>query len=113
MSNSALDRKYRMMNGVAFDTNLRDVGEAITRMLRDYGITHVSLKRDNVVEGRSWEMGAAKSLLGIEDTSTGTVLLYEPNERVTFGPVLGIPTKRYMITNLEDSDTTPYIALSR
>jgi hypothetical protein len=112
LSADKLDRTYRMVNGVYFDVNLLDVNPLIADILFDFGVRFVSVLRNNRIEGRSWEMSAVCSILGLNGAFSGTVVSKE-KDMITFGLVPGLRTKRTLVDNLISSNELPYIAISR
>uniref|UniRef100_A0A2V0R9H0 Uncharacterized protein n=1 Tax=viral metagenome TaxID=1070528 RepID=A0A2V0R9H0_9ZZZZ len=105
MSTNPIDREYVFYDGIYIDENIKNVGTHIMNAFRDYGIKYVSLKRNVIVEGRSWEMSAAMALLNKDGVYSGVVDMYEPPRRFSFGAVPAIDTKRKLsrklITHIE------------
>ena len=69
------------MNGINIDINLRDIGAPIISMLKRHNVKYMSLMRDNVVEGRSWEMAVSMSLLMNSGVYSGEVIAYTHSDR--------------------------------
>lgn len=113
MSNYPLDRKYRRSKGLMVDTNLKNVGSDVIKLLLDHGITYISLKNDNIVEGRSWEMAAATRVLNKEGAYSGEVSHYKRGSHISFGYVPALNVKTSLIKGLKTSHDLPYISLSR
>jgi len=66
------NRQYRSEGGVFVDVNLRDVEPHMLKMVRKN--TYISLKNDNYVTGRSWEMAGYMALHGVKgEVFSGTV----------------------------------------
>jgi hypothetical protein len=94
---------------VHIDVNLRDVSLAMASLIGG-NFNYATLKRDNVVEGRSWEMGAALCLHNIKAMATGVVESFETfkgGKIIHFGPVPGIKVKRTMTINLLTNEEIP------
>lgn len=96
-------RTYKSYKGIHIDSNLRDVSENILHFLKDNDVLFVSLKRNNVVEGRSWEMAAVHGVLGNRGVFTGTLHEYLPKDSAIFGGVPGVDVKR-KLSNLLITD---------
>jgi len=107
-----LKRNYRQIGRLNVDTNLSDVSINIMNLLTDEGVKFVSLLRDNLVEGRSWEMAASRALLNKGGVYSGTLLAYE-NERMYYGSVPGITIKRIINENTITNEEVAYDSLSR
>lgn len=80
------------------DSNLKDSSATIRKMLKDFGVDYVSLARDNIVEGRSWEMAVSQALLNYDGVYSGTLESYN-DTKVVYGPVPGLDVKRKMINS--------------
>lgn len=113
LSTEPLNRKYRRLNGLLVDENLRDVGTDISTILRSNGIKYLSLLNDFKVEGRSWEMGAVMRLMNREGVYSGSVENYDHSKLVEFSIVPGIKQKRQLIKDLKTYEDVPYMSLSR
>jgi hypothetical protein len=109
----ALPKSYVKRYGVSVDTGISDISAKVALFLKDYGIRYVTLARDVLVEGNSWEMAAVMAVLAKPGAYSGTVVDYVKNERVTFGPVPGLRAKRKLATNLITMNEIPTISLSR
>jgi hypothetical protein len=91
-----------MIGNLKVDVNLRDVSYTIAKLLNRTS-QYLTLKRDNVVEGRSWEMAALLAQEGFNGVSTGELsssVRIPSGVRLTFSPVLGISTKKKMYKNV-------------
>jgi len=99
------NKKYRILRGLYVDVNLKDVSDIMCYLLMRTH-SYVTLLRDNVVEGRSWEMSAVLAQEGFDGVSTGEVSV-EPlatsGNHIRFSEVLGLPTKSTMYKNLISS----------
>lgn len=98
-----------MSKGLNVDTNIKDVGDNILDAMKLFGVTHVSLKRDVRVEGRSWEMCAAMALLDMNGTYSGVVTSYIKPKSFTFGEVPATNIKRRLTNKLITSIDLPSI----
>uniref|UniRef100_A0A2V0RJ17 Uncharacterized protein n=1 Tax=viral metagenome TaxID=1070528 RepID=A0A2V0RJ17_9ZZZZ len=112
LSDAPLDRNYSHSKGIYIDENLRDIGEPMITLLKDYNVKYLSLKRDNVVVGRSWEMAATQALLGKQGTYSGTVEQYD-SSTIRYGHVPGLSTKRILSPNVITYENLEYVSLSR
>lgn len=112
LSTSPIDRSYVLTDGIYIDKNLRDIGIHITKLLIDYGVRFVSLRRNNVIIGRSWEMAAAQGLLGDTGTYSGTVEEYN-SSTIRYGNVPGLSVKRILSPNVVTFEQLEYRSLSR
>jgi len=99
VSKSPLDRNYVNLNGIHVDSNLRDFSHKMVEIVKHFGYKYVSLKRNNVVEGRSWEMAAIHALMKMEGIYTGEIKSFD-KKSVTFGAVLGVDVKRRLSKNI-------------
>lgn len=95
-----INRQYVRREDVKVDSNLRDVGIQLLNFLKDENITYVTLKNNNVVEGKSWEMAAVEASIGNVGTYSGTVEEYD-GEMVTYGEVPGLHIKRKLDSNVK------------
>uniref|UniRef100_A0A2V0RA90 Uncharacterized protein n=1 Tax=viral metagenome TaxID=1070528 RepID=A0A2V0RA90_9ZZZZ len=112
MSNHPLDREYNVRYGLHIDVNVLDIGPAMISLLHETELTFISLHRDVKLEGRSWEMAAALSIIGVETTASGT--LEEVSDGVlAFGPVPGIDVKKTLSPNLLTYNELHSIVISR
>lgn len=93
ITNHPLKRKYVKHANVYIDENIKDVGKALLDELSSENDLYVSLKRDNVVEGRSWEMAAHSAFNGINDVFSGTVDR-DVNGTIIYGMVPGKGIKK-------------------
>lgn len=94
VSTFPINRTYRKLNGIMVDVNLRNMGLEIARLLSDENFTHLSLKRNNVVEGRSWEMSVTKSILDEKGMYSGVLQAYDGLDNIEYGAVPAIDIKR-------------------
>jgi len=112
ISDSPLLRKYVPKGNLRVDENLRDVGSHFLAFASKFQPMYLSLMRDNVVEGRSWEMAAAQALLGDEGIYSGTVDGYT-GSRVYYGAVPAVETKRILAPHLITAYDITHRTLSR
>lgn len=89
-----------MYKGLNIDRNLKDFGDNILDLMQKKGVNYISLGRDNVVEGRSWEMAAAHAAYGAKGLYSGTVESYQDN-KVKFGAVPGLRQKEKLSKELK------------
>lgn len=100
LSMNPINRKYIYNEGIYIDVNIRDVGVDIINAFHDFGIRYVSLRRNVIVEGRSWEMSAAMALLNEEGVYSGVVDMYKPPRHFSFGAVPAVDVKRKLFRKL-------------
>lgn len=112
LSDNDMMRSYRNYKGIYIDNNLKHVGDPIMALLHHYAVRYVSLLRDNIVEGRSWEMAACKSLLNDAGVYSGTVKQFS-NGRIEYGIVPGIDIKRLVFGNVITANDVTDEALPR
>lgn len=112
LSDSSLNKNYKVLHNVCVDENIKNVGKAILKLISAFGYAYLSLKNDNLIEGRSWEMAAAKAIIGEPGTYTGTVEAFDANV-ITYGPVPGMNIKLKMSSNLVSSSIVKFDLLSR
>lgn len=93
ISNTPLKRAYKRHGNHMFDSNLKDVGTELLTILSKYAPSYVSLRRNNIIEGRSWEMAAIHGFLGVPGIYSGVINHIHRN-RIHFGPVMGVGVKR-------------------
>ena len=92
------------------DNELLNCGRSVLALLKDYGISHVSVVEPRSIHDRSWEMSAALcAMRGKTCFATGTVEHYDRGE-VAFGPIGGLSqkVKNYKGLMLETYDNTHY-----
>uniref|UniRef100_A0A2V0RJ69 Uncharacterized protein n=1 Tax=viral metagenome TaxID=1070528 RepID=A0A2V0RJ69_9ZZZZ len=95
-----LNRNYYTKGVIRIDENLRNIGDDILNMMIDNNLKYASLKNNNVVEGRSWEMAAAKSMLNEKGVYSGEVIGYDAAHGPTYGKVPAIHVKRQVYKNV-------------
>lgn len=103
LTSKPLLREYRQKGSLFVDNNLRNMGSHITSLLQDNGVKFISLRRDNIVEGRSWEMAAAHAIRDRVGVYSGTVDSYVDGV-ITFGPVPGVAVKKTLSIDLKTSE---------
>jgi hypothetical protein len=100
------------MNGLYVDANLKDVRPHMIRLLKSHGVEYLSLKRDNTVEGSSWEMACAMSLNGYDDLFSGVITNITPH-KISFGSVPAIHYKKKLRNDLKTYLDVPFVAISQ
>lgn len=103
------DRRYRKLGSLHVDLNLKDVSLSMASLISET-FKYASLGRDNVVEGRSWEMGAVLCLHGVDAIATGIVESFEKSNKgliIHFGPVPGTKVKEKMTIDLLTNEEIP------
>ena len=75
------------------------MGNAISDQIKEHGYHYLSLKNDNLVVGRSWEMAASKALNDVNGVFSGT-LDYTKTGDFMYGHVPEINLKRTLYPNL-------------
>uniref|UniRef100_A0A2V0RAY9 Uncharacterized protein n=1 Tax=viral metagenome TaxID=1070528 RepID=A0A2V0RAY9_9ZZZZ len=113
LSRYPLEKTYSIRGSIHVDHNLRDVSDDMIRLLTDHDVKYVSLLRDNVVEGNSWEMSAAQSLHNVPGVYSGTIIEYIPNKSITYGEVPGLQEKGRIYKELISSKNIKSLSLSR
>lgn len=101
-----------MVHTLNVDVNLREIGNEMVNLLSHKGYNYVSLRRNNIVEGRSWEMAAAMSLFDEMGVYSGTVESVS-DSKIEFGPVPGVPIKRLLYNKLKTSTEVTFLSISR
>lgn len=107
------NKNYRNVNGVFVDKNIRDVSPQITSLFVARNVTYVSLLRDVVVEGNSWEMAGVRALLDDRDVYSGVIDHITTNDVIHFGAVPAIPIKRKLYEKLKTHVEIPYMSVPR
>jgi hypothetical protein len=113
LSEVPLARSYKRHAGINVDVNILDVGEFLGQFLTESGFTHVSLLRDVIVEGNSWEMSAVHGALGFNGIYSGSIKDYVLNEYIEFDHVPGLSEKRKLSKSLVTAYERPMLLLSR
>jgi hypothetical protein len=90
------NRKYRKVGNMFVDANLRDVEPHMVELLSKHKF--ISLKNDNLVTGRSWEMAGYMAAHNSRGVYSGTVEI--ENGSVKFGDVPGVDIKRKLYGGL-------------
>lgn len=92
-------RVYIKRHNVDVDSNLKECGADVLTFLNDMGVRFITLGRDNVVEGRSWEMSVVEAALGGSGVYSGTVERYSIDE-IVYGHVPGLAIKKQINPNV-------------
>uniref|UniRef100_A0A2V0RAV8 Uncharacterized protein n=1 Tax=viral metagenome TaxID=1070528 RepID=A0A2V0RAV8_9ZZZZ len=112
MSDKQLKRNYRFARGIYVDTNLRNTSPHVLQFIYDNGYSYVSLLNDVIVEGRSWEMSAVKSIIDKPGIYSGTVESIS-NGIANYGTVPGLAIKKRMNVQLKTYEDSKYDLLPR
>lgn len=107
-----MDRAYRKFGNVYFDTNIKDVGGHMVQIFEHYGISHVSLLRNVIVEGRSWEMAAMQCIMGRSGVFSG-IIEDVKHGKVMYGAVPGLKIKKMLFEKLITYKEISFDLLSR
>lgn len=87
------NNRYRVINGVHFDTDLQDVNPEMSDLLRDHAIQYVSVTEPKGIQDRSWEMSVALTAARKKSTFATGVLASYKYKRMKFGPITGLDSK--------------------
>jgi hypothetical protein len=109
VSDAPLDKQYRRINGVDVDENIKDVGTEVIEAMIANNLRYISLRRNVIVEGRSWEMAAAMAIMGVRGVYSGEIVKYVHPNSFLFGPVPAIDIKRKIVKNLITYENLPMI----
>jgi hypothetical protein len=108
LTNYSLNRSYRKINNISVDVNLRDIGPELIKLLSQTKYNFVSLKRNVIVEGRSWEMAAVHALHNVNGVFSGTVIKVTDGKSY-FGEVPAVTMKSKIYKNLITSLEVPWL----
>lgn len=99
ISDHPLKRKYTKRGNVYVDSNIHDTGMDILREVYDEGFEYISLLRNVIVKGRSWEMSAYKALHDNDGVYSGTFIGLN-GENPEFGDVPGKKIKQQVYKSI-------------
>jgi len=87
------NNKYRVVNGVYYDTDIRDINPDMSSLLKNHGISYISVTEGRGIEDRSWEMSVALTASRKRSTfATGTLESYSYG-KMKFGKIFGLDAK--------------------
>ena len=89
-----------MVYGINLDTDLKEMGEPLARLLRSRGVKYVTVDESSGIHDRSWEMSAAKAVMSKQSVfATGTVESFD-GSNVKYGKIHGLDKKQKKYNNL-------------